>query len=197
MKCKSYESPYYAVFSSLPPLPHILLSTLFLNTHNLCSSLSSRDQFSQPYKTRGKLYCAEFMITVTTRRTFNCVTLLWFLTDTEVSYTLYVSISLSWHQQRHYVQGCHCYGVVRIAERKLAHELTRTKHAWMVLDRIPGLFAVATHETATQVFHLPRFATFIFTDFVFCKFAGSVCRFIVFRGFSQSFLRVLTLFHDK
>jgi hypothetical protein len=35
--------------------PNILFSTLFLNTLNLCSSLSVRDQVSHPYKTRGKI----------------------------------------------------------------------------------------------------------------------------------------------
>jgi len=41
-----------------PPLPtssllgpHILLSTLFSNTVNVCSSISVRDQVSHPYKT--------------------------------------------------------------------------------------------------------------------------------------------------
>jgi hypothetical protein len=33
--------------------PNILLSTLFSNTLNLCSSLNVRDQVSHPYKTTG------------------------------------------------------------------------------------------------------------------------------------------------
>jgi hypothetical protein len=43
-----------------PPLtsslldPNIILSTLFTNTLNLCSSLNVRDQVSHPYKTTGK-----------------------------------------------------------------------------------------------------------------------------------------------
>jgi len=35
--------------------PNILHSTLSSNTLNLCSSLSVRDQASQPYKTTGKI----------------------------------------------------------------------------------------------------------------------------------------------
>jgi uncharacterized membrane protein len=35
--------------------PNILLSTLFSNTLNLCSSLNVRDQVSHPYKTTGKI----------------------------------------------------------------------------------------------------------------------------------------------
>jgi len=35
--------------------PNFLLCTLFLDTHNLCSSLSVRDQVSHPYKTTGKI----------------------------------------------------------------------------------------------------------------------------------------------
>jgi hypothetical protein len=35
--------------------PNILLSTLFSNTHSLCSSLTVRDQVSCPYKTTGKV----------------------------------------------------------------------------------------------------------------------------------------------
>jgi hypothetical protein len=35
-------------------VPNILLSTLFLNTLSLCSSLSVRDQVSHPYKAKGK-----------------------------------------------------------------------------------------------------------------------------------------------
>jgi hypothetical protein len=35
--------------------PNILLSTLFLKTLSLCSSLKLRDQVSQPYSTTGKI----------------------------------------------------------------------------------------------------------------------------------------------
>jgi hypothetical protein len=35
--------------------PNILLSVLFSNTLNLCSSLNLRDQVSLPYKTTGKI----------------------------------------------------------------------------------------------------------------------------------------------
>jgi hypothetical protein len=35
--------------------PNILLSTLFSNTPNLCSSLNVRDQVSHPYNTPGKI----------------------------------------------------------------------------------------------------------------------------------------------
>jgi hypothetical protein len=59
VKLANYEAPYYAVFSSLPPLSpsyvEIFLSTLFSNTLNLCASLSARDQVSHPYKTTGKI----------------------------------------------------------------------------------------------------------------------------------------------
>jgi hypothetical protein len=44
--------------------PNILLSILFSNTLNLCSSLSMRDRVSHPYKTTGKimvLYISIFM----------------------------------------------------------------------------------------------------------------------------------------
>jgi hypothetical protein len=34
--------------------PNVLLSTLFSNTLNLCSSLNVREEFSHPYKTTGK-----------------------------------------------------------------------------------------------------------------------------------------------
>src|SRR5215470_2280724 len=47
--CSLLHSP---VASSLLG-PNILLSTLFSNTLNLCSSLSVRDHVSQPYKTTG------------------------------------------------------------------------------------------------------------------------------------------------
>jgi len=51
----SYEAPRYAVCSSLPLpsallRPHILLSTPFLNTFNLCSSLTVRDTAIQKMK---------------------------------------------------------------------------------------------------------------------------------------------------
>jgi hypothetical protein len=36
-------------------VPNILLSTLFLNTLNLCSSLSVGDPVSHPYKTTVKI----------------------------------------------------------------------------------------------------------------------------------------------
>jgi hypothetical protein len=39
--------------------PNILLSTLFSNTLNLCSSLNVRDQISHPYKTTGKIIVLE------------------------------------------------------------------------------------------------------------------------------------------
>jgi hypothetical protein len=35
--------------------PNILLSNLFSNTLNLCSSLSVRDEVSYPYRTKGKI----------------------------------------------------------------------------------------------------------------------------------------------
>jgi len=47
MKRTSYEAPYYALYSPNTSSlldPNILLSTLFSNTLDLCSSLSVRDQ---------------------------------------------------------------------------------------------------------------------------------------------------------
>jgi hypothetical protein len=41
-------------------VPNILLSTLLLNTFNLYSSLSVRDQVSHPYKTAGKMVFVYF-----------------------------------------------------------------------------------------------------------------------------------------
>jgi hypothetical protein len=49
--CNFLHSP---VTSSLLG-PNILLSTLFLNTLSLCSSLNVRDQVSHPDKTRGRI----------------------------------------------------------------------------------------------------------------------------------------------
>jgi hypothetical protein len=49
--CSLFHSP---VASSLLG-PNILLSTLFSNILSLCSSLSVRDQVSQPYKTAHKI----------------------------------------------------------------------------------------------------------------------------------------------
>jgi hypothetical protein len=61
VKRKSYEA-HYAVHSSNPPPPisfplgpNILLSTLFLNSLNLCSCLSVRDRALLPYKTTDKI----------------------------------------------------------------------------------------------------------------------------------------------
>jgi hypothetical protein len=57
--------------------PNFLLCTLFLDTHNLCSSLSVRDQVSHPYKTTGKImffiYFNLYVFTeqTTVRRVFN------------------------------------------------------------------------------------------------------------------------------
>jgi hypothetical protein len=45
---------YSPVTSSLLG-PNILLRTLFSNTLSLCSSLSVRDQVSQPFKTTGRI----------------------------------------------------------------------------------------------------------------------------------------------
>jgi hypothetical protein len=58
---KCYEVPHYAVFFSLPKLSslrgrNILLSTLFSNVLNLCSSLSLRDKVSHPYNEQVKLW---------------------------------------------------------------------------------------------------------------------------------------------
>jgi hypothetical protein len=39
----------------LPSGPNILLSTLFSNTLNLCSSPSTKHQVSQPHKVAGKI----------------------------------------------------------------------------------------------------------------------------------------------
>jgi hypothetical protein len=36
--------------------PNILLSTLFSDTLNLCSSVNVTDQVSHPYNTTGKIY---------------------------------------------------------------------------------------------------------------------------------------------
>jgi len=56
-----YKSWRSSLFSFIqPPLsssilsPWILLSTLFSNTHHLCSSLNVTDRVSYPYKTTGK-----------------------------------------------------------------------------------------------------------------------------------------------
>jgi len=50
--CSLFQPPTTSSFLG----PNILLSTLFLNTLNLCSSHSERDQISHPYKTTGKHY---------------------------------------------------------------------------------------------------------------------------------------------
>jgi hypothetical protein len=42
--------------------PNILLSTLFSNTLNLCSSLNVRDQVSHPYRTTGKIIVLYILI---------------------------------------------------------------------------------------------------------------------------------------
>jgi hypothetical protein len=42
--------------------PNILLSTLFSNTHNLCSSRNFRDQVSHPHKTTGKIIVLYILI---------------------------------------------------------------------------------------------------------------------------------------
>jgi hypothetical protein len=55
MKSTNCGAPHCAVFSSLVTLSflgqNIVLSTLFSNTHNVCSSLNVSDQVSYPYKT--------------------------------------------------------------------------------------------------------------------------------------------------
>jgi hypothetical protein len=51
-------APRHAIFSTLlslhPSGPNILLSTLFSNILNLCSSFNVRDQDSDPYKSKKK-----------------------------------------------------------------------------------------------------------------------------------------------
>jgi hypothetical protein len=42
--------------------PHILLSTLFSNALNLCSSLNVRDQVSHPHKITGKIIALYILI---------------------------------------------------------------------------------------------------------------------------------------
>jgi hypothetical protein len=42
--------------------PHILLSTLFLNFLNLCSSFNVRDNVSRAYKTAGKIIVLRILI---------------------------------------------------------------------------------------------------------------------------------------
>jgi hypothetical protein len=59
---EEYKPCSFSLCSFIQPLvtsslfgPNILLSTLFSNTLNLCSSLNVRDQVSYPYKTTGKI----------------------------------------------------------------------------------------------------------------------------------------------
>jgi hypothetical protein len=59
---EAYKLLSSSLFSFLHPstthsllVPNILLSTLFLNTLNLASSLHVRDQVSHPYKTKAKI----------------------------------------------------------------------------------------------------------------------------------------------
>jgi hypothetical protein len=55
-------------FSSLlslhPSCPNILLSALFLNTLNLCSSLYAKYQVSHPYNTTGKIIVLYILIKI-------------------------------------------------------------------------------------------------------------------------------------
>jgi hypothetical protein len=44
--------------------PDVLLSTLFSNTHSLCSSLNVRDHVSHPYRTTGKIIVL-YILTIT------------------------------------------------------------------------------------------------------------------------------------
>jgi hypothetical protein len=57
--CKLWNSPLCSLLqppaTSSPLGPNILLSTLFSNTLNLCSSLSVTDQVSHLYKITGKI----------------------------------------------------------------------------------------------------------------------------------------------
>jgi hypothetical protein len=66
--CNFLHSP---VTSSLLG-PNILLSTLFSNTLNRCSSLNSTDQVSHPYKTTGRSRVAQSVQCLTTDWT-DCV----------------------------------------------------------------------------------------------------------------------------
>jgi len=52
---KSNEGPHFVNFSSLLG-PDIFLSTVFLNTLNLCSSLSAKDKVSHNTKQQEKLF---------------------------------------------------------------------------------------------------------------------------------------------
>jgi len=47
VKRTSYEAPRFSALSTLPLRPKYLLSSLFRNTLNLCSSLCVRDQVSE------------------------------------------------------------------------------------------------------------------------------------------------------
>ena len=59
--CNFLHSPVISSFSA----SNIFLSTLFLNTLNLCSSLKERDQVSQTYNTTGNIILLHVL-------TFNC-----------------------------------------------------------------------------------------------------------------------------
>jgi len=66
MKGMYYETSHYAIFTTFSHFltlnPNILLSTLFLNTVNVCSSLNIRDQFSYQLMDISKFrhMCEEF-----------------------------------------------------------------------------------------------------------------------------------------
>jgi hypothetical protein len=55
--CEEYncEAPHYPPITSSMLGPNILLSTLFSDTLNLCSSLWARDEVPCPFKTTDKI----------------------------------------------------------------------------------------------------------------------------------------------
>jgi hypothetical protein len=59
VKTTNYEAPHYAIFLFSP---NTVLSTLFWNILNQCSSLNLRDQVSHPYRTRGKIIVLYILI---------------------------------------------------------------------------------------------------------------------------------------
>jgi hypothetical protein len=63
----TYETSHYAVYLQPPVksslfVPNILLSTLFSNTLNLCSSRNIRGKLSNPYRTTGKIIVLYILI---------------------------------------------------------------------------------------------------------------------------------------
>jgi hypothetical protein len=151
--------------------PHILLSILFANTLNLCSSLNVGDQVSHPYKTVGKIKMLYILILFFRQRTGRQKILNWMIPGIpriHSALNFFVNAIFVWccrsqiFELYHIFEGFICYHGVTVLSCIL---VTRHKHI-IGFRCVLFLHQSVTLQKSNKSFYVLPDGIYVFTQYI-------------------------------